>query len=57
MSSPESSVRPERSSSRAASGPVVAVTGAASGVGRLLALRLVESDQVKKVVAIDERRG
>jgi nucleoside-diphosphate-sugar epimerase len=36
---------------------VVAITGAASGVGRLLALRLTESDQVKKVVAIDERRG
>jgi nucleoside-diphosphate-sugar epimerase len=36
---------------------VVAVTGAASGVGRALALRLVESEQVKKVLAIDERRG
>jgi nucleoside-diphosphate-sugar epimerase len=61
VSSPEPSVRPERSAERgpakAASGPVVAVTGAASGVGRLLALRLVESGQVRKVVAIDERRG
>jgi nucleoside-diphosphate-sugar epimerase len=36
---------------------VVAITGAASGVGHHLALRLVESDQVRKVVAIDERRG
>jgi nucleoside-diphosphate-sugar epimerase len=36
---------------------VVAITGAASGVGLALAARLVESDQVKKVVAIDERRG
>jgi nucleoside-diphosphate-sugar epimerase len=36
---------------------VVAITGAASGVGHALALRLVESDQVRKVVAIDERRG
>lgn len=36
---------------------MVAVTGAASGIGRLLTLRLAESDQVKKVVAIDERRG
>jgi len=36
---------------------VVAVTGAASGVGHALALRLVESEQVKKVLAIDERRG
>jgi nucleoside-diphosphate-sugar epimerase len=35
----------------------VAITGAASGVGLALARRLVESDQVKKVVAIDERRG
>jgi nucleoside-diphosphate-sugar epimerase len=39
------------------SGPVVAITGAASGVGRLLALRLTESDRIRKVVAIDERRG
>ncbi len=36
---------------------MVAVTGAAGGVGRLLALRLAESDEVRKVVAIDERRG
>jgi nucleoside-diphosphate-sugar epimerase len=36
---------------------VVAITGAASGVGLALAGRLVESDQVRKVVAIDERRG
>jgi len=36
---------------------VVAVTGAASGVGHALALRLAASDQVKKVVAIDERRA
>jgi nucleoside-diphosphate-sugar epimerase len=36
---------------------VVAITGAASGVGLALAHRLVESDQVRKVVAIDERRG
>jgi nucleoside-diphosphate-sugar epimerase len=36
---------------------VVAVTGAASGVGLALAGRLVESGQVRKVVAIDERRG
>jgi nucleoside-diphosphate-sugar epimerase len=36
---------------------VVAITGAASGVGSLLAHRLAASDQVRKVVAIDERRG
>ncbi|AZM91070.1 MULTISPECIES: SDR family oxidoreductase [Streptomyces] len=37
--------------------PVIAVTGAASGVGAALVSRLVESDEVKQVVAIDERRG
>ncbi|CAG7604605.1 SDR family oxidoreductase [Actinacidiphila bryophytorum] len=57
MSSPEAHVRPERSAARSAAGPVVAITGAASGVGLALASRLVDSDQVKKVVAIDERRG
>ncbi|MEE4543205.1 SDR family oxidoreductase [Streptomyces sp. V4-01] len=57
MSSPEEHVRPERSTGRAAAGPVVAITGAASGVGQALALRLVASDQVRKVLAIDERRG
>jgi nucleoside-diphosphate-sugar epimerase len=36
---------------------VVAITGAASGVGQALALRLVASDRIRKVVAIDERRG
>jgi nucleoside-diphosphate-sugar epimerase len=57
VSSPEGHVRPERSAARSAAGPVVAITGAASGVGLALAGRLVESDQVRKVVAIDERRG
>ncbi|MCX5375991.1 SDR family oxidoreductase [Streptomyces sp. NBC_00091] len=37
--------------------PVIAVTGAASGVGAALVSRLAESDEVKQVVAIDERRG
>ncbi|GAB2626048.1 SDR family oxidoreductase [Streptomyces capparidis] len=36
---------------------MVAITGAASGIGLRLALRLTESEEVKKVVAIDERRG
>nr|WP_245797612.1 NAD-dependent epimerase/dehydratase family protein [Mangrovactinospora gilvigrisea] len=36
---------------------VVAVTGAASGIGRRTALRLVECADVKRVIAIDERRG
>ena len=38
-------------------GPVVAVTGAAQGVGHALAARLAASRQVKKVVAIDDHRG
>ncbi|MEU3913233.1 MULTISPECIES: SDR family oxidoreductase [Streptomyces] len=37
--------------------PVIAVTGAASGVGAALVRRLAESDEVKQVIAIDERRG
>ncbi|SDN25996.1 SDR family oxidoreductase [Actinacidiphila guanduensis] len=57
MSSPEAHVSPERKTARAGSGPVVAITGAASGVGRALALRLTASELVRQVVAIDERRG
>ncbi|MFD3682498.1 MULTISPECIES: SDR family oxidoreductase [Streptomyces] len=38
-------------------GPVIAVTGAASGVGAALVARLAASEEVKQVVAIDERRG
>ncbi|MGY4389724.1 nucleoside-diphosphate-sugar epimerase [Streptomyces sp. TE12347] len=37
--------------------PVIAVTGAASGVGAALVSRLAASEEVKQVVAIDERRG
>ncbi|MFJ4778508.1 SDR family oxidoreductase [Streptomyces sp. NPDC088762] len=37
--------------------PVIAVTGAATGVGAALVSRLASSDEVKQVVAIDERRG
>ncbi|HET9381497.1 MAG TPA: NAD-dependent epimerase/dehydratase family protein, partial [Streptomyces sp.] len=59
MSSPDPQVRAARNQSTrpAPRGPVVAVTGAASGVGALLAARLAASDEVKHVVAIDERRG
>ncbi len=35
----------------------MAVTGAASGVGALLTRRLVASEEIKQVIAIDERRG
>ena len=37
--------------------PVVAVTGAARGIGRALTVRLATSPDVKKVIAIDARRG
>jgi nucleoside-diphosphate-sugar epimerase len=47
------------SASPAYAGPplVVAVTGAASGVGERLAVRLAASPGVRRVLAIDERRG
>lgn len=48
-------VRPPRNP--AVRGPVIAVTGAATGVGAALVSRLAASDEVKQVVAIDERRG
>jgi nucleoside-diphosphate-sugar epimerase len=37
--------------------PVVAVTGAARGIGRALIAKLATSKQVRKVVAIDDHRG
>jgi nucleoside-diphosphate-sugar epimerase len=37
--------------------PVVAVTGAAGGIGHALTVRLASSPRVKKVIAIDSRRG
>jgi nucleoside-diphosphate-sugar epimerase len=37
--------------------PVVAVTGAANGIGSALIARLVASPQVKRVIAIDDHRG
>jgi len=37
--------------------PVVAVTGAAHGIGHALAVRLASSPNVKRVIAIDGRRG
>src|SRR5207247_8940290 len=38
-------------------GPVVAVTGAAHGLGHALAVRLATSARVGRVVAIDDHRG
>jgi nucleoside-diphosphate-sugar epimerase len=37
--------------------PVVAVTGAAGGIGHALTARLASSQHVKRVIAIDEERG
>ena len=50
-------VRHERSDRQHQPMPVVAVTGAASGIGRALAVRLAASPEVKKVIAIDGHRG
>ena len=54
--------RPRRASERAPGhgsgpGPVVAITGAARGVGHALAVRLAASASVRRVVAIDDHRG
>ncbi|WP_326798376.1 SDR family oxidoreductase [Streptomyces sp. NBC_01808] len=66
MSSPEPNVRAARKAAEGGAAdepaqgtwrPVVAVTGAAAGIGALLTERLAASDEVKQVVAIDERRG
>ncbi|WBB63242.1 SDR family oxidoreductase [Streptomyces sp. WMMC500] len=66
MSSPEPNVRAARKATDGAVAdepapgawrPVVAVTGAAAGIGALVTERLAASDEVKQVVAIDERRG
>jgi nucleoside-diphosphate-sugar epimerase len=57
VSSPDREVRAVRNDAAAARRPVVAVTGAASGAGVLLTRRLAASDEVKQVIAFDERRG
>ncbi|MBT1187968.1 SDR family oxidoreductase [Streptomyces sp. CJ_13] len=49
--------QPRNPAGPARRGPVIAVTGAAAGVGAALVSRLVASEEVKAVVAIDERRG
>jgi nucleoside-diphosphate-sugar epimerase len=50
-------VRHEPSDTRPQPMPVVAVTGAAGGIGGALAVRLASSSKVKRVIAIDGRRG
>jgi nucleoside-diphosphate-sugar epimerase len=50
-------VRQERSEAHRQPMPVVAVTGAASGIGRALTARLASSQHIKKVIAIDGQRG
>lgn len=50
-------VRSERSAARHQPMPVVAVTGAASGIGPAVTAWLASSRHVKKVIAIDRQRG
>lgn len=52
MSNSSGQVRARRSA-----GPVVAVTGAAEGLGRALVTRLVDNPAFGKIVAIDDHRG
>jgi nucleoside-diphosphate-sugar epimerase len=54
---PERSVRRERERSTATPEIVVAVTGAARGVGHALVSRLAENPAIGRVVAIDDHRG
>lgn len=52
MSNSSGRVRARRSA-----GPVVAVTGAARGIGRALVTRLADNPAFAKIVAIDDHRG
>jgi nucleoside-diphosphate-sugar epimerase len=38
-------------------GPIVAITGAARGLGHALAVKLAASERVRRVIAIDDHRG
>ena len=59
MSSPDGdSTAPfAHGAARAAAAPVVAVTGAAAGLGAAVAARLVANPDVGKVVGLDDHRG
>ena len=59
MSSRDSAAKPAVRSRRSgrAKAPVVAVTGAAEGLGAALAARLVGRDDVGRVIGLDDRRG
>ncbi len=50
-------VRSERTDVRRQTMPVVAVTGAAGGIGYALTARLAASPKVRRVIAIDGQRG
>lgn len=54
MSSQEQNVRAARNDGAHAT---IAVTGAATGVGALLTRRLVDSPEIKEVLALDDKRG
>lgn len=57
---PNAQVRRRRTrdqGSTSGNGPVVAITGAARGLGHALAVRLAASARVRRVIAIDDHRG
>ena len=60
MTTPNAQVRRRRShdqGSASGNGPVVAITGAARGLGHALAVRLAASALIRRVIAIDDHRG
>jgi nucleoside-diphosphate-sugar epimerase len=62
LTTPNAQVRRRRtraqdSDNGSGNGPVVAITGAARGLGHALAVRLAASGRVKRVIAIDDHRG
>jgi nucleoside-diphosphate-sugar epimerase len=60
LSIPDARVRERRADPEGSAdqdGPVVAVTGAARGVGHALAVSLATSARVRRVIAIDDHRG